>query len=552
MKAAEIKKIFSNLANPVQHKHWVSHAERMMVHSRGEYPTNLIDKNRPYEPDIIRDYRKENYREITKFPFVQAIINLQQVFSRSAVQYDIPGDYQQYLNELQCGDMRDFFSFVQSDLIWRMIEDPNGLVVVLPVGPGLTDQTIQVDISLQLVFSKDIKFIDADSIVYKTGKKRKLFDGTFADLYMLIDDDGYFFIYTMNGNSYIEPIYYHGLGYCPAIVLGGYEARKKKGAVDMKYYESFFSSYAAWGDEVIATYSDHQGSYVNTAHPIREMEGETCRDCERGWVFDEEADKKVLCSTCHGEGQVFPSAGPHAIMIRKKIVKDGDESTDPIPVVRYITPPVDGLKYTGDYVFTLMDKSEKSLNLLHIDAAQSGIAKEIDRENQTAQLNTIGENVYNRLVTKLLKFIYELRYIDQQFVGKVNIPNTFRNRTEAELVGELDSMKKAGAPDAIISEINRQLFQRRFSGNPMLLKVFEVWSTYDFLWNKDSAEKDSMLAATLISEAEAKKSLLSYQTIYNYANANREKFMKDSIDTIIKVVDAQIQPLLPTIVPIGG
>jgi hypothetical protein len=552
MKAAEIKKIFSTMANPIQQKEWVRHSERMMVHSRGEFPKKLIDNNRPYEPDIIRKYRKENYREITKFPFVQAIINLQQVFSRSAVQYDIPGDFQQYLNELQCGDMRNFFSFVQSDLIWRMIEDPNGIAVVMPYGPGLTDETTQVDISIQLVFSKDIKFIDSDSVVFKTGRKQKMSDGTYADIYMLIDDEGYFSIYNFKGESKLEPLYYHGLNYCPAIVLGGYEARKNNGLIDMKFYESFFSSYAAWGDEVISTFSDHQGSYVNTAHPIREMEGEPCTNCEKGWVFDEEEQRKVVCSVCNGTAQVFPSAGPHAIMIRKKIVKDGDETTDPIPVVRYITPPVEGLKYTGDYVFSLMDKSEKSLNLLHIDAAQSGVAKEIDRENQTAQLNTIGENVYNRLVTKLLKFIYELRNIDQEFVGKINIPNTFRNRTEAELVGELDAMKKAGAPDAIISEINRQLFQRRFSGNPMLLKVFEVWSSYDFLWNKDSQEKDSMLAATLISEAEAKKSLLAYPTIYNYANLNREKFMKDSVESIIKVVDAQIQPLLPTIVPIGG
>ena len=163
------------------------------------------------------------------------------------------------------------------------------------------------------------------------------------------------------------------MGTLPAIVLGG-------DLTDNDYFESYFSAFVPFGNEAIRQYSDWQGVMTTTCFPYREEVAETCSapGCRDGACWNENEQEHYPCRVCKGTGRVI-TRSPFGVFLREKnnSILDGGGNNSSEPMIRFVSPPVDVIEYSGNAWQTLLKKAEDSLHLNPINEAQSGTAKEI-------------------------------------------------------------------------------------------------------------------------------------------------------------------------------
>ena len=193
-----------------------------------------------------------------------------------------------------------------------MIEDPNGYLVWLPYGEGVTNPSVPVDVTPYIVSSEYIKYVDEDTLTwlddeeksYVTENGRSVRKG---DIYYTLNEEGFYMHqqYGLKSEKRFEltQIYRHDIGRLPAIVLGG-------DLTDDDYFESYFSPFVPFANEAIRQYSDWQGVMTTSAFPYREEIAENCDapGCRGGAIWNEDEQEHYPCKVCRGTAAGIPSA----------------------------------------------------------------------------------------------------------------------------------------------------------------------------------------------------------------------------------------------------
>lgn len=560
-------KEFDRIAEPTAKSLWVSQYEEVSMHTRGKTPTKLIGERRPYEAEEIKKYRLKAYEAITKAPVTRAINNITRVFNKANVTVKMPNDLKAYV-EQPIFKKKTFHMYVFHYVLRRMIEDPNGQLVWWPGGEGLYDPLKQIEVEPILVLSKNIVHMDDDVLTFIAAEKSPVTvpDGTRnkvkneGEVYYTITKDAYYKRFQYGEKSkkkfkWVE-LYRHEIGEIPAITLGGYEASEteEKTNEEIPFLSSYFSAFVAYANETIRQFSDHQGIMTVSGFPIREMEQEPCQaeGCKNGYIVGERVvggkTKRTKCGVCNGTGRMAVSS-PYGVLYRKEKGFGNDKDVKDVPVMRYITPPVDILKYSGEYWKSLLQEAEKSLDLLFIDEAQSGVAKEIDRETLLSTLDAIGKNIYENIMKKSLMYIGELRTPGKKEIITINLPASFKMKTESELLQETTELKKNNAPDMLIAESTREVVRRRFSGDEVLLRMCDVMMMADPYFIYTINEKSVMLASGAIDESIFTRSIYTYSTALQMAEEMRDLIPTKATSELVAELNKRIDAAIPKVKP---
>lgn len=557
---------FFKLPKPTASKLWASEFDKMSVHTRGLVPKEIIDKRRPFEPEEIKDFRLENYEAITKDAIDRAITNLQRLFTKSAVDYDYPDELRDYLNLNEFEGLK-FWQYIQGEPIRRMIEDPNGCLIWWPVGEGTVKSNEKVRVQPHLVLSKNINHFTTDVFSWLSNEKSEVTTPKgreyIGDVYYIVTQEAFIKLVQVGKHSdkkFEQEIQYtHNLGFLPVIVLGG----EKTGELNQKtnqsltYYQSFFSAYTPWANEAIRQFSDHQGTMTTCAFPMREIEQIDCPSgCTNGKIWSVEDGKekeKIECETCNGKGFMLPSS-PYGMLIRpKKNLRPGETEKSSRPMMDYISPDVNVIKYQGEYWQQLLHKAEKSLNLLFIDEVQSGIAKSIDREDKDSMLDRIGSNFCLNVIANSLIIMNGLRDINSSRDDvKVSLPDTFKVKSENELMTELNELVEKDAPQYLISTVTEEVVRRKYGQNKRLQMISRVLSLIDPYFSYGPAKKQSLLAQGAMSEKAYYFSVHAEIIIKRMIEDESSDFDSTEIEKIKDAIHAEIQPLLSTFVDDRG
>lgn len=559
-------KNFSKFPAPVALKQWGREHEEISVHTRALTPLRIVDSRRPFEDEGIRTYRKDNYEPITTSLFTRAIDNLQRILSGAQVGITVSNSLEEYINRSDFEGL-PFRAFINRRVVRRMIEDPNGVLLWWPKGKGVKVGNEKVDVSPILVLSTQIKHFTPDVFTFLSreksevlvqveGRWKKQYDGK---VYYIATTEA-FYKYEQFGrisdNKFeLKPHYTHELGRLPLVVLGGEEAEDiKKDGASVIYYKSYFQSAVAFANEAVRQFSDHQGILVTSAFPIKEIEQEPCpnKSCSSGFVKhvvhkgenDEVEERR--CGVCGGAGYIVPMS-PYGVLSRKKSgALLGDKETRDVPMMRYISPDVDIVKYSGDHWDSLLQKAEKALNLLFIDEAQSGKAKEIDREDKVSTLDKIGANVYQNIVLNSLQIIDSLREIlpERRQTISISLPATFKTKSEKELIEEIEGLRLAKAPSFLVAQASKDYFRKRYSGDRTMLRAMNFLSIYDPLFYLSQDEKDKLLASATINEEQHGRSLYAFAAITSIAQELGQAFLDAKDEELRKKADEFILPLI--------
>ena len=536
-------KEFLSFGAPYLAEKWAEVQNDMIVHTRGALPEKLLCTRRPNEAEEVFEYRLSAYEPITKGSMNKAIDKLFRMFQSANYSIKVSESLEEYLEEERFKN-EHFIGFIQKYVLRRMIEDPNGVLAWLPTGEGLTNPSEKVEVEEVLIDSSQIIYISKDVFTWKEQERKSkvTVNGVECwkgDIYRTLTKDGYFEHVQRGevgeGRFDLFEIYQHDFNEIPAVVLGGNPSPED-------YFESYFSPFLPFGNEAIRQYSDWQGVMTMSAFPYREEVAEDCsaKGCRNGIVFNKETENHEDCTTCKGTGQVF-ARGPYGVFVRSKgsaLFEGG--SSDPGPLVRFISPPVDIIKYSGEAWETLLKKAEDALHLVFVDESQSGKAKEIDREESYSMITKISNNVFDEIIFKSLLFIEKYREIQNPIQPTIIKPISFRQKTEESLINEINQLSDKNAPVAFQVEAAKDLAKKRFSGNKAISRMVEVLVAFDPIYHVKTADKAILLANGTIKKQDIVKSLFAYKVLNEIISAEGTEFLENSLNVIFAKMEAEL------------
>ena len=531
---------------PDYYDDWAHVRETMFVHTRGKKPGKILTERRPNEDPEIKRYREMIYEPITKGSIQRAIDKLYRIFQNANFSIQVSDELNAYLSTVKFNE-NFFYSYIQKFVVPRMIEDPNGWLVWIPVGEGLTNPSVKVDVEPLIVGTDQIKYLDRYSITWidykeksRIKKSNKMVDEGLV--YYTLTIDGFYRHEQFGDDRKIQfsvtPIYMHNIGKIPGCVLGG-------DLTPEKYFDSYFSAFVPIANEAIRQYSDWQGVMTTSAFPYREEVGETCdaKGCRDGIIYDADNEEHDTCRRCNGTGRIV-SRSPFGVFIREKgnAAFSGETGSDPL--VRFISPPVDIIQYSGDAWQVLLKKAEDALHLNMIEEAQSGVAKIIDREDSFAQLTKISNNIFDEIIYKSLVYVEAYRNVTNPQSPNIIKPISFSMKTEWDLMQEIINLTDRNAPVSFLIETTKDLARKRFSGNKAVSRLVEVLVSYDPIYTISAKDKISMLQAGIIEKEDMIKSLHAYKALSSIVAANGTIVLEQPLPDIFAMIDAYLAPML--------
>jgi hypothetical protein len=528
---------------PKNYEHWNKVRETMFVHTRGKHPNHILTARRPNEDPDVQKYRLSIYEPITKGSMNRAIDKLFRIFQNANFSIKVSDELDSYLTG-QKFDNQFFYSYIQKFVVRRMIEDPNGWLVWIPSGEGLTNPAVKVDAVPVLIMSDQIKILEQNNLTWidLDEKSEIIVNGIrvkSGEVYYTLTDTG-FYRHDQFGNAIDKKfnstlIYTHDIGQIPGCILGG-------DLTDEHFFDSYFSAFVPFANEAIRQYSDWTAVMTTSAFPYREEIAETCdaKGCRDGVIWNEETDEHDNCSKCKGTGRVI-SRSPFGVFLREKsnpaFGVDGEAGG---PMIRFVSPPVDIIQYSGQAWETLLKKAEESLHLNVIDESQSGVAKMIDREDSFSQLTKISNNIFDEIIFKSLIFIEKYRNVTNPMDPIIVKPISFSMKTESDLIDELNKLSDKNAPVAFLVESTKDLARKRFSGNKSVSRMVEILVSFDPIFHLNTKDKQMLLASGTIKKDDLLKSLFAYKTLISLTAENGTEFLEKPMNEIFAELDSRL------------
>ena len=289
---------------------------------------------------------------------------------------------------------------------------------------------------------------------------------------------------------------------------------------------------------------------TTSCFPYREEVAETCSapGCRDGFCYNGDTDEHSACRTCKGTGRVI-TRSPFGVFMREKGNMIDGPNTSTEPMIRFIGPPVDVIEYSGSAWETLLKKAEEALNLTTIDEAQSGTAKEIDREDSFMVLTKISNNIFDEIIYQSLLIIEKYRSVANPIDPVIVKPISFSMKTENDLIDEINKLNDKNAPVAFLVEATKDLAKKRFSGNIPITRMVEVLVSYDPIYHVNTKDKQMLLASGVIKKDDLIRSLYAYKTLTQIVADNGTTYLENELSTIFSDLDKALQPIVESYQP---
>jgi len=300
------------------------------------------------------------------------------------------------------------------------------------------------------------------------------------------------------------------LPFVPAIILGGERVESLEG---YEFYQSFFDSYVAYGDLTILNFSDNQGVNVRSNFPIKSVKGQKCSVC-RGVRRISDGTKQVTCTGCNGLS-VVPAESPYGVHIKEPPSTSENEKFALAPSVEWYHPDISILEQSSKTWREFLQDAKDAANLNHVDEAQSGIAKEIDREQKNDQRAKIADNLFKNIIQKSLDLIEAIRVptASQRQENIVISPTNFQIITLDQVIEEISQLKEKGLPAVFIIKSAQTLANKLYKNDAIGAKIVQDLIQYDVLFPYSIAEVLSLSGISGFDRDQLARHIQGYQLI---------------------------------------
>lgn len=514
--AQELADYFDGKANSSLKADAEERAASIRVHAEGEYPTKLIDEARPHESEEVREYRKKIWQSKTKPVFMKVVNSLSKI-RRSAdwsIQYPegkptrIPeGELLQDYCETNYPYFYSITNWTFSVLLREYLIDPNAVLMVLPVYVP-EDQTEFLKPYGIIYNSKDvIDYRHNDYAVIENPLGCTYMEDGMPkagrSFYIMTTQD--FFVYNQNSSKPTYKLalrYTHNIGHLPAYKLGAVLTK----AVENDFlYESRVASMLPSLNEAAREYSDLQAAKVMHIYPERwEITTRDCPDCKgTGQIKLSENALPVPCTKCEGRGSAGSS--PYQKLIIKQSALDSAAGAQiPNPPAGFVEKDVEIVKLQDEGVKNHLFEALAAVNmefLAQIPLAESGISKEVDRDETNNFVHSVAEDivrVMDWLYYMIAKYRYGVQYSTDEQIAEllpaIEVPEHYDLFSTRFIEEELKNAKDNKLNPLLVNAMEVSYASKKFNTEPEVKDVLMMILMLDPLANVSEDDKMSRLS----------------------------------------------------------
>jgi hypothetical protein len=503
-----------SVAGLIPIKQWEKASDKILLHTRGKGLAELLHKYRPNEPKDITEYRANNSYLYTRDSFIKAIDAFKKSVNSVGLSYDVQEELEDILANKRINTTLGTYSLVQYliSIFQEMVEYPNAHLVWLPINPNLNAEyyppnhpmgveNFNVQLDFEPFIAKNVVYFDANTALWVHGKWKFKHGGKWqsAKYYMGVDPSGYYrhipVGYSNGKLKYVTEEYYvpdNGFGQRPTRPLGGDLSSVEVMGEDLQYFESYLANAAEYGKDFLSSYSDAKAVQIKNAYPLRVFNESICGSCN-GQGYRTIKGEDTACMDCNGSGKMFTTS-PYGDIQRKPSGRRDDNGKS-VPFVEYYSSGSDIIEFNMNHCFnTLLPKVDDALCLNYVRTAQSGTAKEEDKESYYALMEKIVNN-YIEMLEFSLKAIQNIIIYDkaQHESVKVYSIRSVRSANTFDFITEISALNSSALPSQMKSAITKQYLADIKSD--IERKTLSVILDYDVLYGKSEGDILSLSAA---------------------------------------------------------
>lgn len=438
--------------------------EELETHADGEYPGELIDQRRPAESDEIKHYRKKIFVPITKPVFTKVYNSLMKIRKSQDWMVQFPAELPAVIAEDESPEKYLMYKMPRNGSItnWmfsvcfkQYLIDANAAVLTLPTNWEKQDN--QYYEPYPMIFNSE------DVLDYKEGLYYVLKEHD-EDKYWVIQPD---IIQIFEVKDYaVREVFQmpNALGYIPVRHLYGMIIENYK---DRALYESRISGIVPKMNEALREYSDLQAEIVQHIHSTMwSMQPQQCGRCKGLGEIPKENSAPIKCPSCSGKGLLPLNPFEHLVLPAPR----AGEPAIPTPPIGYVQKQTDIAKLQEERIRQHIYDALSAINmefLAETPLSQSGVAKQVDREELYSFVHSIAEDIV-RIMDEIIYDICAWRYSGvtsdiRALLPYIPVPERFDMLSGKVLVDELTSMVNAKVDPAIINAAQIELAGKKFN-----------------------------------------------------------------------------------------
>lgn len=493
------------------------HAEALSYHAvYGVFPEKLIKSAAPNETTEEFNYRKDNYKQITKPAWDKAQSFVYRIWNKQ--NYSIEWSDEEYEDYFTYNfpKYENYLSFFRDVVTKVKLSDPNAVLVVKPYDLPYMEQEQDGEVYLVPDQSQEIQpfvcIYDSDDVfIFEEGEycvvlreertwikdgQKKVKEGYWFEIY---DKEAIYFLkqygqkkdYTFEFELYYE----HGFSSLPAWRLKGIPVYDE----ELYYYHSYFSGALPNLDLAAFMSSTMTGSIAKTAFPTRWYYEDSCKTCGgEGSVMDYDTNSRTACLSCKGSGKSFTFSWGKDYVIQ---IPENSADAARFDIGSLPTPPF-GVSNPGTETIEFLDKKIESLiegafANLNIDISnapngQTATESKIDREEAFSFLMQFSHELFDLLGRSLDAMVW-MRWMTEESQVEITAPNEFTIRSSEALTKEFSEAQDASLPAPYLNKLLGEAIRQRFNGDAHMERVIEVVTMLDPLMTKTEVQIASML-----------------------------------------------------------
>jgi hypothetical protein len=533
---------------PLAKREWELLYSNAIVHTRGAYPKRIMEEKRTLPKEIL-EYRKLMYEPLTTDIIHRATDSI----SRAMYQSDYKLSIEDFNNHFYYeNDETNIEKFHFETCLNASLEDANAVLYWMP-DKDVDEQLINEKVQVQpiIVYCNKIKYIDSETFVHYNGTielESRINRGLKSvDVYRLVTSG---FIYDLIPylDSKDEVKYDYKLYYQTDIetafkILGGRKSFKIEKGVKYVYNISYFSNIFAWGNEFIAIYSDFKPIFDRMSSPIIQLKAGQCPEphCRNGIIVKEDCEN-TTCQTCKGKG-VITDFTPYSTLLMPE--QRLGETADTSDAIRYIIPPVDAVESAKRTAFEYYQLLQNSANITRTDITQSGVAKDIDRQQKYDQLSVIINNIFDIIsfscdsIVSLLN--PNIKDVDSKYI--LVYPQRINIQSETELQ---EMANNKSLPVSIQKQNIIEYIEKKYSTDVRARELQKYIVLKDAYYTYSSAELQQLKSASLTDDNALKIHMYINEIVLKL---KLDDYTYDSIDNAFmseldNIPDLNVNPIL--------
>lgn len=452
-------------------------AEDLAIHANGEFPDDLILERRPAESEEIKNYREKIFTPITKPVFTKVYNSLMKIRKSSDWMISFTADVPPVIAEDESPEVYLMRKFPRNGSItnWMFsvafkpyLIDANAVVLTMPINYDIQANEYykpypKIFTSAQVLDYRTDEFYllqDSEMLSYEEDE-RYYTDGR---RYFLIQPDIIQVFEEKAGKVYEVMQAVNVLGYIPIRHLNGMVVSQGN---HCSLYESRISGIVPMLNEAVREYSDLQAEIVQHIHSTMwAMQPQQCGRCKGIGEIPRENSAPISCPSCGGKGLMPLNPFEHLVL---PAPKPGDNAV-PTPPIGYVQKQTEIARLQEERIRQHIYDALSSINmefLAETPIAQSGVAKQVDREELYSFVHSIAEDIV-RIMDEVCYDVLAWRHYAQNvdinaLIPYIPVPERYDMLSGKVLVDELTSMVQAKVDPAIINAAQIELADKKFN-----------------------------------------------------------------------------------------